>query len=174
MDSRFLEFARGGKAHLVAFILVILSSTAPARAYWVPFDGGGRVGDYLDLVASANATGAKVEIAGICASACTLKLGARNACVHPDAHLWFHAARNRDGRINALANMIMMQRYPARVRQWALAVGALNSTSFTAMSGAQAIALGVVNCDRATSGARSDLAAPAARPRSQDLPAGRF
>ena len=35
---------------------------------------------------------ARTVIAGVCASACTMKLGIRNACVEPDATLLFHQA----------------------------------------------------------------------------------
>ncbi len=133
------------------FCLVLICGLggAPAALAWGPFDGGGRVGDYLDLVSAANASGARVEIAGVCASACTMKLGARSACIHADAQLWFHAARSPDGRVNALATQIMTQEYPLRIRAWAASSGALRSTEFTTMSGAQAIALGVRDCDRA-------------------------
>ncbi len=131
----------------IGFVFASTLCGGPARA-WESFDGGGVVGDYLAFVDQANATGAHVEIAGVCASACTMKLGVRRACVHPDAQLWFHAARNSDGRINALATLIMMEKYPSRVRSWAASSGALSSSQFTVLSGAQAIALGVRACGR--------------------------
>lgn len=136
------------KALGLGFVLACALSTTNAQAFSGPFDGGGRVGDYLNYVGSANATGARVEIGGVCASACTMKLGARNACVSSSAQLWFHAARNPDGRVNALATLMMMQQYPAGVRAWARARGALESTALTTMSGAEAITLGVRSCDR--------------------------
>ena len=132
----------------VSFAVVGALAAVPANAYVGAFDGGGRVGDYLDLVSAANASGARTEIAGVCASACTMKLGARNACVHSDAQLWFHAARNPDGEVNALGTLMMMQEYPRAIRAWATSRGALHSTQFTTMSGAQAIALGMPNCER--------------------------
>ena len=119
-----------------------------AQAFVGSFDGGGRVDDYLDMVAAANASGERVEIGGVCASACTMKLGARGACVYGDAQLWFHAARNGDGRVNALATLIMLQQYPRGVRAWAAARGALATVVMTRMSGAEAIALGVPDCAR--------------------------
>ena len=118
---------------------------SPAMAQ---FDGGGRVGDYLDLVAATDSGAGRLEIAGVCASACTLKLGARGACVHADARLLFHAARNADGRIDRLGTLMMLHEYPARVRAWARRRGALESQDFTAMSGQEAIALGVPDCGR--------------------------
>jgi hypothetical protein len=121
-----------------------------AQAFWGTFDGGGRVGEYLDFVSAANISGEKIEIGGICASACTMKLGARNVCIRSDAELWFHAARDEDGQINGLATLMIKLEYPMRIRAWANSSGALNTTAFTTMSGAQAIALGVPDCDRGT------------------------
>jgi hypothetical protein len=134
----------------------------PAHAFVGAFDGGGRVGDYLDFVAAANASGERVEIAGVCASACTMKLGARGACVRGDAQLWFHAARNPDGRVNPLATLMMSQEYPSGVRAWAKARGALASVAMTRMSGLEAIALGVPDCERL--GGREDGSSPRATP----------
>jgi hypothetical protein len=136
------------KALGLGFAVAYALSGSNAQAFGGLFDGGGRVGDYLDFVGSANASGARVEIGGVCASACTMKLGARGACVYADAQLWFHAARNEDGRVNLLANLMMLQEYPYRVRAWARARGALNTTEFTTMSGVEAIALGVPSCDQ--------------------------
>jgi hypothetical protein len=130
--------------------LVVASALAAssAQAFAGSFDGGGRVGAYLDLVAAANASGERMEIAGVCASACTMKLGARGACVYSDAQLWFHAARSPDGSVNALATLAMLQQYPRGVRAWAKARGALTSFALTPMSGVEAIALGVPDCER--------------------------
>ena len=69
------------RAVVVAMSLAAASvfAAAPAEASWGPFDGGGRVTDYFDQVSQANSSGSTVEIAGVCASACTMKLGARHA-----------------------------------------------------------------------------------------------
>jgi len=144
---RTISFAAVRRGFCVGFALAGALVSANAHANWSEFDGGGRVGDYLAKVSEANASGARTEISGVCASACTMKLGARNACVHSDTQLWFHAARNPDGQVNALGTLIMMQEYPHAIRAWASHSGALLSTRFSTMSGAQAIALGVSNCD---------------------------
>ncbi len=128
-------------------LAVALAALGASPAYASgPYDGGGRIGDYLALVDQADASGAQLQIAGVCASACTMKLGARRACIRPDAELRFHAARNPDGRVNALATLLMMMKYPPHIRDWAERSGALESTAFTPMSGAQAIALGMRAC----------------------------
>ena len=145
---RALSLAAVRRVFFVGLTSAGALASASASAYWSEFDGGGRVGDYLALVSEANLSGAKTEISGVCASACTMKLGARNVCIHSDAQLWFHAARNPNGAVNALGTLIMMQEYPNAIRAWAKNSGALVSTRFSTMSGAEAIALGVSNCDR--------------------------
>lgn len=148
MRSLNTVFAVSPRATGLALAVAASLAGSHAQAYWESFDGGGRVGDYLDLVSSANSSGSRIEIAGVCASACTMKLGARNVCVNADAQLWFHAARNPDGRVNQLGTLLMEQQYPSSIRAWASRSGALVSTQFTVMSGAQAIALGVPSCQR--------------------------
>jgi hypothetical protein len=124
----------------------IIAASTIVSAHAAEFDGGGRIGNYLELVAAREDT-TRIEIAGVCASACTIKLGARHACVRADARLLFHAARDADGRVDRLATLMMLHEYPSRIRAWAQRRGALESQDFTAMSGAEAIALGVANCD---------------------------
>ena len=125
----------------VAILIAFLPASVMAGVY----DGGGRIADYLDPNAARSRD--RLEIAGVCASACTIKLGARNACVHADARLLFHAARDTDGRFDRLATLMMLQEYPRQIRDWAKSHGALDSQAFTAMSGSVAIALGVPDCD---------------------------
>ena len=148
--ARARVVARRSRASLAALVAVLGVGLAgsPAQAFVGPFDGGGRIGDYLDFVAAANASGERVEIAGVCASACTVKLGARGACVYSGAQLLFHAARNPDGRVNRLATLMMLQEYPRGVRAWAKARGALAGVATTSMRGIEAIALGVPDCER--------------------------
>jgi hypothetical protein len=122
----------------------ILVTTNLYATSWHAYDGGGRIGDYIAYVDNQRSL---VEISGICASACTIKLGARQACIRKDAQLWFHAARNpNDGRINALATLMMLSEYPRSIQAWVKQRGALESTGITRMNGAQAIALGVPEC----------------------------
>ena len=122
-------------------------TAAPAKAYWGPFDGGGRVTDYFDQVQAANAAGRGLEIAGVCASACTMKLGARHVCVYRDAELWFHAAHDNYGRVNDLGTRILLRQYPSRIRNWVLNHNAVASNDLTTMTGFEAIRLGVQDCE---------------------------
>lgn len=124
----------------------IIAACIIANAHAAEFDGGGRIGDYLERVA-AREYATRIEITGVCASACTIKLGARHACVRADARLLFHAARDADGRVDRLATLMMLHEYPPHIRAWAKRRSALESQDFTAMTGAEAIALGVADCD---------------------------
>ena len=124
----------------------IITACIIVSAHAAEFDGGGRIGDYLQLVAATEYT-TRIEIAGVCASACTIKLGARHACVRADARLLFHAARDASGNVDKLGTLMMLHEYPPRIRAWAKRRGALDSQDFTAMTGAEAIALGVADCD---------------------------
>lgn len=139
LRKTFLAFAAAFGAVMAA---------APAQAGWFDgdYDGGGSVLTYYEDVRSANLAHHQVRIDGYCASACTMKLGARHACVSPDAVLMFHSARSGGGAYSAAGNTILMSVYPRAVRNWVRSHGALNSLAMTEMSGRQAIALGVRAC----------------------------
>jgi hypothetical protein len=109
------------------------------------FDAGGRVLDYYRNVRAANSSARRVVISGVCASACTMKLGIRNACVEPDATLLFHQA-SYNGFRSELGTRIMLYAFPRRIRHWILRSGALDSSSLTELSGREAIALGARSC----------------------------
>ena len=133
------------------------SAASPAAAFFFfspqshdnfsrrPFDGGGNVLEYYGNAHSANYSPRHTVIAGVCASACTMKLGIRNACVEPDATLLFHQA-SYNGFRSELGTRIMLYAYPRTIRHWVLQSGALNSSYLTALSGRQAIAMGVRSC----------------------------
>lgn len=80
-----------------------------------PVDRGGDIPSYVNAIAAANSSGALVVIEGTCASACTIRLAARNRCVRPDAVLWFHAAVEGSS-ISETGNELLLDSYPAPVR----------------------------------------------------------
>ena len=121
------------------------TTTQSANYTTSPFDGGGSVVEYYGNAHAANSSARRTVIAGVCASACTMKLGIRNACVKPDATLLFHQA-SYNGLRSELGTRIMLDAYPSRIRHWVLRTGALNSSSLTELSGNQAIAMGVRAC----------------------------
>jgi hypothetical protein len=114
------------KARTAAVALVLTMSIASAPAAVRIFDDrGGRIGDYLAKYHALRLSGERVEIDGLCASACTLILGAipRNRiCVTPQAVLEFHTAwdpgPSGNHVINSAGNRILWSSYPSAVRRW--------------------------------------------------------
>ena len=76
-------------------MLVLMSMQSAFATVRVNDDRGGQIGEYLAKYQALRVSGEQVVIDGICASACTMLLGAirRNRmCVTPRAVLEFHAA----------------------------------------------------------------------------------
>jgi hypothetical protein len=95
---------------------------------------GGQVGPFLDLFEKVRASGERVVIDGPCLSACTLVLSMvphERICVTRRAVLGFHAARSMDrrGRLYAEpeASELVLEAYPAGVRNWIRRRGGLTS-----------------------------------------------
>ncbi|MEO8318659.1 MAG: hypothetical protein ABI561_10095 [Bradyrhizobium sp.] len=95
---------------------------------------GGQVGPFLDLFDRVRDSGERVVIDGPCLSACTLVLStvpSERICVTRRAVLGFHAARSIDrrGRIYAEpeASQVVLEAYPAPVRNWISRRGGLTS-----------------------------------------------
>jgi hypothetical protein len=95
---------------------------------------GGEVGPFLDLFEQVRSSGERVVIDGPCLSACTLVLStvpSDRICVTRRAVLGFHAARSIDrrGRIYAEpeASELVLEAYPAPVRDWIRRRGGLTS-----------------------------------------------
>jgi hypothetical protein len=108
---------------------------APARAeIRILASPGGQVGPFLDLFDKVRATGERVVIDGPCLSACTLVLSIvpnERICVTRRAVLGFHAARSVDRRGRTYAepeaSELVLETYPAPVRDWIIRHGGLNS-----------------------------------------------
>ena len=88
-------------------------------------DRGGQIGQYLDRYSELRASGQAVMIDGLCASACTIVLGAiphDKICVTSNATLGFHAAFDfaSNGRTvtNPEATWLLYSGYPSQVRRW--------------------------------------------------------
>jgi hypothetical protein len=95
---------------------------------------GGEVGPFLLLFERVRASGERVVIDGPCLSACTLVLDmvpSNRICVTRRAVLGFHGARSVDkqGRTYAEpeASALVLEAYPAAVRDWILRRGGLSS-----------------------------------------------
>jgi hypothetical protein len=95
-------------------------------------DRGGRIGTYVDRYQSLRSSGETVIIDGLCASACTIVLGAvphDRICVTSHASLGFHAAWDfgPNGRAvtNPEATQMLYSMYPGQIRRWIASRGGL-------------------------------------------------
>ena len=119
---------------LLAAVLVLAAVGASRAELRIADDRGGRIGTYLDKYQDLRTSGETVVIDGLCASACTMVLGAvphDRICVTPRAILGFHAAwdTGANGRevTNRDATHILYSVYPPRIQRWITARGGLKS-----------------------------------------------
>jgi hypothetical protein len=117
---------------LTAFLA--MGALQASAAVLIQGDNGGQIGDYLQRYQALRQSGERVEIDGVCASACTLLLGTipqGRVCVTPRAVLEFHGAWDptpSGGQVaNSAGNRILWSTYPARVRRWIRRHGGLGS-----------------------------------------------
>jgi hypothetical protein len=132
--DRFLDW--GWKMKLVtgllAAVLLLAGVGASHAVVRIGEDRGGRIGTYVDKYQDLRSSGQTVIIDGLCASACTIVLGAiphDKICVTSHATLGFHAAWDfgANGRAvtNAEATQMLYSMYPPAVKHWIAARGGL-------------------------------------------------
>jgi hypothetical protein len=119
-------------AAVLAAMLVLADTGTSHAVVRIANDRGGQIGRYVDRFEKLRASGQTIIIDGLCASACTIVLGAipyDRICVTPNANLAFHAAWDfgRRGRAipNPEATNDLFSMYPARVRRWIASRGGL-------------------------------------------------
>jgi hypothetical protein len=119
----------------------VLLSTVPAALAGTSrsYGNGGLFVRYDPIVAEHNRTAELFRIEGHCQSACTLFLGIRNVCVERSARLLFHAGHDRQKNIDAKATNHMLRAYNARLRQYLVAGGRMNTLAFHTISGGDLI-----------------------------------
>lgn len=117
---------------LLAAFLFIAGVGASDAAVRIAGDRGGRIGTYVDKYEGLRTSGETVIIDGLCASACTIVLGAvpsERICVTSNATLGFHAAWDlgHNGRTvtNREATRMLYAMYPAPVKRWITQRGGL-------------------------------------------------
>jgi len=117
---------------LLAGVLLLAGLTASHAVVRIADDRGGRIGTYVDKYQSIRSSGDTVVIDGLCASACTIVLGAvprDRICVTSRASLGFHAAWDSGvgGRrvTNVEATHMLYRMYPASIRHWITRHGGL-------------------------------------------------
>ena len=123
-----MKFATG----LLAAVLLMAGMGASHAVVRIADDRGGRIGTYVDKYQGLRTSGETVIIDGLCASACTIVLGAvphDRICVTSNANLGFHAAWDfgANGRAitNPEATQMLYSMYPSAVRHWIAARGGL-------------------------------------------------
>lgn len=116
---------------VVFLVMVITAASATVKVY---DDPGGQIGNYLAKYRALRSSGERVEIDGLCASACTMLLGTipRNRiCVTPRAVLEFHSAwdptPSGGEAVSQAGNQILWSNYPSQVRKWISRHGGLGS-----------------------------------------------
>jgi hypothetical protein len=119
---------------LLAAVLLLAGVGASHAVVRIADDRGGRIGTYVDKYQGLRSSGETVIIDGLCASACTIILGAvphNKICVTSHASLGFHAAWDfgANGRAvtNPEATQMLYSMYPSHVRRWIAQRGGLKS-----------------------------------------------
>src|SRR6478735_3180514 len=110
---------------VLAAVLLLASVGASQAVVRIADDRGGRIGTYVDKYQGLRTSGEAVIIDGLCASACTIVLGAiphDRICVTSHATLGFHAAWDfgNNGRAitNPEATQMLYAMYPSQVKRW--------------------------------------------------------
>ena len=119
---------------LLAAVLLLAGVGASHAVVRIADDRGGRIGTYVDKYQGLRSSGETVIIDGLCASACTIVLGAvphDKICVTSHASLGFHAAWDFgvNGRAvtNPEATHMLYSMYPSPIRRWIAQRGGLKS-----------------------------------------------
>jgi hypothetical protein len=119
---------------LLAACFLLAGVAASHAVVRIADDRGGRIGTYVDRYQGLRSSGETVIIDGLCASACTIVLGAvahNKICVTSNANLGFHAAWDfgANGRAitNPEATQMLYSMYPSSVRRWIAQRGGLRS-----------------------------------------------
>jgi hypothetical protein len=117
---------------LLAAVLLLGGVGASHAVVRIGEDRGGRIGTYVDKYQGLRSSGEMVIIDGLCASACTIVLGAvprERICVTSHANLGFHAAWDlgANGRAvtNPEATQMLYSMYPSQVKRWIAQRGGL-------------------------------------------------
>src|SRR6195952_3964119 len=127
--GRTMKLATG----LLAAVLMLAGIGTSHAIVRIADDRGGRIGTYVDKYQDLRSSGEMVVIDGLCASACTIVLGAvphDKICVTSHANLGFHAAWDfgANGRAvtNPEATQMLYSMYPSQIRRWIAQRGGLN------------------------------------------------
>jgi hypothetical protein len=110
---------------LLAAVLLLAGVASSHAMMRIADDRGGRIGTYIDKYQNLRNSNESIMIDGLCASACTIVLGAVSPdriCVTSRANLGFHAAWDFGSRGQAVTNpeatRMLFAMYPPNIRRW--------------------------------------------------------
>ena len=118
---------------LLAAMLLLAAADTSHATIRIANDRGGQIGRYVERYEQLRASGQTVVIDGLCASSCTILLGAiphERICVTQKANLAFHAAWDFGSRGRAITNLgatrMLYSMYPSQIRHWITNRGGLS------------------------------------------------
>ena len=118
---------------LLAAMLFLAGAGTSHAVVRIADDRGGQIGRYVERYEQLRTSGQTIMIDGLCASACTIVLGAipnDKICVTQNANLAFHAAWDFGPRgrtiTNPEATRMLYSMYPSQVRHWIAHRGGLS------------------------------------------------
>ena len=118
---------------LLAAMLLLAGVGTSHAVVRIANDRGGQIGRYVYRYDQLRASGQTIMIDGLCASSCTIVLGAiphEKICVTRNANLAFHAAWDFGARGQAITNpgatRMLYLMYPSQVRHWIANRGGLS------------------------------------------------
>lgn len=118
---------------LLAAMLLLAGAGTSHAVVRIADDRGGQIGRYVERYEQLRASGQTIMIDGLCASACTIVLGAiphDKICVTQNANLAFHAAWDFGARGRTItkpgAIRMLYSMYPSQVRNWIATRGGLS------------------------------------------------
>jgi hypothetical protein len=119
---------------LLAAMLFLAGAGTSHAVVRIADDRGGQIGRYVERYEQLRTSGQTIMIDGLCASACTIVLGAipnDKICVTPNANLAFHAAWDFGTRGRSITNpgatRMLYSMYPSRVQHWIANRGGLST-----------------------------------------------
>ena len=118
---------------LLAALLLLAGAGTSHAVVRIADDRGGQIGRYVERYEQLRASGQMIIIDGLCASSCTIVLGAipnERICVTPNANLAFHAAWDFGAHGRAVTNpgatRMLYSMYPSAVQHWIAHRGGLS------------------------------------------------
>lgn len=115
-------------------------------------DRGGGLAERLAQIETLRKSGERIEIAGWCASSCTLYLALPNTCVRASARLGFHGPQSQFYGIGLPPaefdhwSRIMAAHYPAPLAGWFMREGRHEILDVIRLSGREVIRMGAKEC----------------------------